>query len=86
MSERYVAKITSKGQLTLPGPIRKNLGVGPGDQVAFEVGPEGVSVVPIRPSSPFAAWEGRWREGEGLTLEEINAWVRDLRGHGEEDL
>lgn len=29
------ATITSKGQITLPKPIRDSLGVGPGDRVAF---------------------------------------------------
>ncbi|MCH8107833.1 MAG: AbrB/MazE/SpoVT family DNA-binding domain-containing protein, partial [Chloroflexi bacterium] len=27
------AKITSKGQITLPKEVRRRLGVGPGDQV-----------------------------------------------------
>ncbi len=29
------AKLTSKGQLTLPRPVRDALGVGPGDRVEF---------------------------------------------------
>ncbi len=35
------ATVTSKGQITLPKPIRQCLGVGPGDRVAFHVLPDG---------------------------------------------
>ena len=34
---REVATITSKGQITLPKPIRQALGVGYGDKVAFDL-------------------------------------------------
>ncbi len=35
--QTFQAKLTSKGQLTLPVDIRNALGVGPGDQVEFVV-------------------------------------------------
>ena len=38
------AKITSKGQLTLPKSVRETLGVGPGDQVVFRIETDGVNV------------------------------------------
>jgi AbrB family looped-hinge helix DNA binding protein len=31
-----VAKITSKGQVTIPKKVRQKLGVGPGETVGFE--------------------------------------------------
>jgi AbrB family looped-hinge helix DNA binding protein len=86
MSERYEAKLTSKGQLTLPREVRKALGVGPGDEVAFEVSSRGVTVQPVRPKSVFEELAGRWREGPGLTVEEILAWQHEIRGHDEDDL
>jgi AbrB family looped-hinge helix DNA binding protein len=86
MGERFQAKVTSKGQLTLPRAVRRALGVGPGDQVAFDVTREGVTVQPVRPESVFQAFAGRSRDGAGLTREEINAWLRDIRGHNEADL
>jgi AbrB family looped-hinge helix DNA binding protein len=86
MSQRYEAKITSKGQLTLPREIRRALGVGPGDQVAFEVTTQGVVVQPVRLQSVFHEFAGRSRQGAGLTIDEINAWIRDIRGHNEPDL
>lgn len=33
----YVAKVTSKGQLTLPAAVRRELGILPGDRVAIVV-------------------------------------------------
>lgn len=29
----------------------------------------------------FADYEGAWREGKGMSMEEINAYMRWLRGH-----
>lgn len=36
-----------------------------------------------RAESPvsFADYEGAWREGKGMSMEEINAYMRCLRGH-----
>ena len=33
---RKLARITSKGQVTVPHEIRRALGVGPGDKLEFE--------------------------------------------------
>jgi AbrB family looped-hinge helix DNA binding protein len=40
----YAAKVTSKGQLTLPVELRRRLGIEPGDTVAFSVEGESVRV------------------------------------------
>lgn len=40
-----VAKITSKGQTTIPADIREALHVGPGDLLAWEVEADGVARV-----------------------------------------
>jgi len=37
METTLTSKLTSKSQATIPGKIRKHLGVKPGDSVAFEV-------------------------------------------------
>lgn len=31
----YVTSVTSKGQATIPAPIRKELGIKPGDKIVF---------------------------------------------------
>ena len=67
------AKITSKGQVTIPREIRRVLRV--------EADEDGVHLRPHRPTSAFARQEGILRQGEGMTLEEINAWIREMRGH-----
>lgn len=33
----YVATVTSKGQLTLPAAVRRELGIDPGDRVAIVI-------------------------------------------------
>jgi AbrB family looped-hinge helix DNA binding protein len=47
------AKITTKGQITVPLAIRKALGVGPGDVLLFEGDETGVRVRPVRTKSPL---------------------------------
>lgn len=37
METVITSKLTTKSQTTIPGKIRKHLGVKPGDSVAFEV-------------------------------------------------
>ncbi len=43
-----VSTVTSKGQVTIPGKIRRHLGIGPADKVAFVIS-EGGEVV-VRPA------------------------------------
>lgn len=40
-----VAKITAKGQTTIPQDVRAALQVGPGDLIAWEVGTDGTAIV-----------------------------------------
>jgi bifunctional DNA-binding transcriptional regulator/antitoxin component of YhaV-PrlF toxin-antitoxin module len=40
-----IAKITAKGQTTIPQNIRTALHVTPGDLIAWEVGPNGTATV-----------------------------------------
>ena len=42
-----VSTITAKGQTTVPKAVRKVLGVGVGDQIAFRVEGQHVTVVPV---------------------------------------
>lgn len=77
------AKVTSKGQLTIPKEVRRILGVREGDSLLFDVSDDGEEVrvrVERKPVS-FADYEGAWREGKGMSWDEVNAYVRDLRGY-----
>ena len=70
--------ISSKGQVTVPIEVRHRLGLKQGDRVEF-VFEDGKTV--LRPSRPatnqFTAYIGALPAFS--SLEEINAWVRDLR-------
>lgn len=75
------AKVTSKGQLTIPKEVRRALGVREGDYLIFDLEDGEVRVRVEREPVSFADYAGAWREGKGMSIEEVNAYVRDLRGH-----
>ena len=77
------AKVTSKGQLTIPKEVRRALGVREGDSLLFEVDEddEQVRVRVERKPVSFADYEGAWREGKGMSLAEVNEYMRELRGY-----
>jgi len=70
--------ISSKGQITVPIEVRHRLGLKQGDRVEF-IFEDGRTVLrPSRPATnPFTAYLGALPAFS--SLEEINAWVRDLR-------
>ena len=71
------AKITSKGQITLPKEVRRRLGIGPGDEVEF-VEERGKYVLKkIVKVSPFDAYVGFLRDQWGSDPDQI---IRELRG------
>jgi AbrB family looped-hinge helix DNA binding protein len=74
------AKVTSKGQITIPHEIRRVLGVRPGDTVEFESGENGVQVRPVRKESPFAKYRGIGNPGIPSGRKAIIKYFRDLRG------
>jgi antitoxin PrlF len=74
------AKITTKGQVTVPLAIRKVLGVRAGDVLLFEEDKTGVRVRPVRIKSPFAKYRGIGNRGIGSGKKAINAWISEMRG------
>ena len=77
-----LARITAKGQITIPIEIRKNLGVKEGDKVAFIKGDNGIMLV----NSNKIAWDiiQKAMEGEaekaGFTSEEdIVQYCKEIR-------
>jgi antitoxin PrlF len=75
------AKITSKGQITVPHQVRRTLGVGAGDRLLFEEGANGeMRVIPVRAESPFARYRGIDNPGIGSGKRAIVKRLRDLRG------
>ena len=71
--------VSSKGQVTIPQPIRNHMGIHPGDKVDFVL-EDGKTVFKVirQNRRSFAEWAGAFpafdRPGEH------DAWFEDLRG------
>ena len=75
-------RLTAKGQVTIPKPIREYLGLRPGSEVEFVPGQDGQIVVRSkvkRPKSRFDAIRGTL--DLGMTTDEF---MRFLRGDPDE--
>jgi antitoxin PrlF len=79
------AKLTSKGQITIPREIRRRLGVKAGDKLEFEENGNGVQVTAVRKESVFEKYRGIGTPGIGSGRKAINKWLRELRGHEDEE-
>jgi AbrB family looped-hinge helix DNA binding protein len=86
-AKKQIAKITSKGQITVPVEIRQLLDVKAGDKLRFERKPDGTIFIHKEDEFPF----NRFR-GMGTGVPELEAgpdsiiqYLRDLRGHDEFD-
>jgi len=70
--------VTSKGQVTIPKPVRDRLGLEPGSQVDFVIGAGGEFVLRRadgkRPSSRFERFVGS--RPSTMTTDEIMALLR----------
>jgi AbrB family looped-hinge helix DNA binding protein len=65
--------ITSKGQATIPKPIRDHLGLKPGDQVKFFIHPDGH--VAILPTLQVTALKGMLRTRRKASLADMDAAI-----------
>ncbi len=73
------AKITSKGQITIPQEVRRALGVKEGDRLSFEEREGEMRIIPIRTESVFARYQGI---GPGKPMSKkalVKKW-REMRG------
>lgn len=77
------AKITSKGQITVPIEVRRLLGVRAGDRLIFESDNNGVHIRPVRGESVFAKYAGIGNPGIPSGKKAINRWLREMRGHND---
>jgi AbrB family looped-hinge helix DNA binding protein len=75
-----LARITSKGQITVPHEIRRALGVRPGDKLAFESDGGEFRVRPVRTQSPFEKYRGIGNPGIPSGRKAVIRWLRERRG------
>jgi antitoxin PrlF len=76
------AKITSKGQITIPREVRRKLGVRAGDRLSFEEDAGGgMRIRAEKTESVFEKYRGIGTPGIGSGRKAINKWLREMRGH-----
>ena len=69
------AKITSKGQTTIPKKVREALSIGPGDRVRYIIDDGMVMLIPVGPISEL---HGSLKyDGPTVTLEEMEQAIED---------
>jgi AbrB family looped-hinge helix DNA binding protein len=71
--------VTSKGQVTIPKPVRDHLGIGPGSQVAFRLADDGAIVIEKADATtprPSRFAKVRGSAGPGMTTDELMALLR----------
>lgn len=73
-----VAKITSKGQVTIPKKVREKLGVNPGEDISFEEKGDLILIRKALTRSPFDKWVGKLKHLKGQRSDDL---VREIRGH-----
>jgi AbrB family looped-hinge helix DNA binding protein len=75
----YAGVVTSKGQVTVPKPIRERLGLKQGDRIEFVAENHRTLVRRARKAeNAFAKYEGVLGTFKG-GKKQINSWLRDLR-------
>jgi len=74
------ARITSKGQITVPREIRRLLGVRSGDKLLFESDGTGVRVRPVRSKSVFSKYRGIGNSEIPSGRKSVTKWTRGMRG------
>jgi AbrB family looped-hinge helix DNA binding protein len=82
---KATAKLTSKGQITIPAEIRKRFGMRTGDRLTFINKNDELRVVRDEAESPFAKWQGFDRHAKASSVEDIVRQTRELRGHDDLD-
>lgn len=71
----WTAKVSSKGQLTIPKPVREALNLGPGAKVLFTLRDGSAELEPI--SGDIQQWRGALKaEGVDASPEDIQEHVR----------
>jgi AbrB family looped-hinge helix DNA binding protein len=70
------ARVTSKGQVTIPKAVRDRLGLRPGDVIEFSAEPTGTVVRKRRDANPFEQYRGYLKHLAGTTPEDLVSEMR----------
>jgi AbrB family looped-hinge helix DNA binding protein len=73
------ARLTSKGQITVPHEVRRALGVRTGEKLLFEQDGTEFRIKPIRAGSPFEKYRGIGNPGIPSGRKAILRHIRRLR-------
>lgn len=87
MVEFYIARITTKGQVTVPLELRKALKVKEGDYILFEKKGSRIELKKMLPPNDFEEFARPIRERfqrEGITPDDIEAAINWARGESKE--
>ena len=71
------ARLTSKGQITIPKAVRERLGLQPGDEIEFVEDEETYRVRKRTPASPLERYRGYLKHLAGRDPDEV---VEQMRG------
>jgi AbrB family looped-hinge helix DNA binding protein len=73
----WTSRVSAKGQVTLPKPVRDEMGIAPGGEVTFERLPSGELVVRTRHESALAlsGMLSRYAKSEPVSAEELSEAV-----------
>lgn len=80
MSVKSQARMTSKGQVTVPIKVRRVLGLRAGDKLEFETNGTSCSIRPVRTEDPFEKYRGIGTPGIGRGRKAVLRWSRQIRG------
>lgn len=70
-------RVTSKGQVTIPKPVRDCLGLRPGDEIRFVEDDGGFRVSKEIRANPFSKYRGYLKDLAGKDPDEL---VEEMRG------
>jgi len=73
-----VAKVTSKGQVTIPKKVRDKLGISPGEGVGFEEKDGLMFIKKAVTKSPFDKWMGKLKHLKGQRSDDL---IKETRGY-----
>jgi AbrB family looped-hinge helix DNA binding protein len=74
---RTTAKVTTKGQVTIPKKIREDLGLRTGDEIEFIRENGSYRVRKLIRDNPFTPWIGYAKHLKGMTTDEL---INEMRG------